>query len=243
MVIAFIPARSGSERIPNKNIRDFKGHPLIAYTIRLAIDSGLFSDVIVTSNDRNILDISEGYGANVIARPDGISGSTSPDQEWIDHALSEVGKQDFAILRPTNPFRTIGMLELGFKLFNDYPQASQIRAIELCKQHPHKMWRLRSNGTFKLDPYIAGNMDYLNQTNTFPKVYVQNGSLEIRRVQPDGDLLLKHYIVPLLTEGHEGFDINDMDDWMLADVLVNRGIAKLHPIDSPELILDSSLRI
>ena len=236
VVIAFIPARSGSIRIPDKNIRDFKGHPLIAYTIRLAIDSGLFSDVIVTSNDRDILDISEGYGANVIARPDCISGSTSPDQEWIDHALEEVGSQDFAILRPTNPFRTIGMLECGLELFKDYPQASQIRAVELCKQHPHKMWDLSGNGTYQIRPY-SKNKNYLEQTNTLPKIYVQNGSFEIRR------MFHVEHIIPLITEGYEGFDINDMNDWILADVLVNRGIAQLHQIDSTETILDNSLAI
>ena len=64
-IVALIPARAGSKRVPDKNIRPLAGHPLIAYTIAAAIDSGIFSDVIVSTDSEHYADIAKHYGAQV----------------------------------------------------------------------------------------------------------------------------------------------------------------------------------
>lgn len=235
-MIAFIPARLESKRLLNKNLLNFFGNPLIAHTVRLAIDSGLFTAVYVTSEAPEIQETVFVYGADVIKRPERYASDDSPDQEWIDHALSLVGEQDFTILRPTNPFRTKEMLERGLLLFKQYPLASQVRAVELCKQHPRKMWNMYTNGTYCIKPLLEKHRDYLKQSNTLPKVYVQNGSLEIRRLKTRKD-----YIIPLITEGYEGFDINTSEDWILAEELVRRGEVTPYLTEKPESILENSL--
>lgn len=215
-MIAFIPARSGSSRIKHKNIRDLGGHPLIAYTIKTAIESKCFSDVIVSSDSDLYLEIAQYYGASVIKRPADISTTYSSDQEWIDHAFSMIDEEnnEYAILRPTNPFRTVGLIKKGIELFNGNKYAWHVRSVEVAQQHPFKMWRFPNGVGDRIVPFLGGHEDYLNQTSTLPKVYLQNGALEIRRtVGQDG-------IVPLMTGGYESLDINTVEDWILADELI-----------------------
>ena len=106
-MIALIPARSGSERVKDKNIIKLFDHPLMAYTIDVALKSQIFTDIYVSSDSDLYLEIAEYYGAKTLKRPVELAKSTSPDQEWIDHAFTHIVKQNYAILRPTNPFRTI----------------------------------------------------------------------------------------------------------------------------------------
>ena len=82
--VAFVPARSGSKRVPNKNIRPLQGHPMISYTIRAALDSGVFDAVICATDSEEYRDIALHYGAEVpFLRPAEISGDKSPDIDWV----------------------------------------------------------------------------------------------------------------------------------------------------------------
>ena len=88
-IVGLIPARSGSKRVTDKNIRLLAGHPLIAYSISSAIESGVFADVVVSTDSEQYAEVASHYGAEVpFVRPRKYAGDTSPDIEWIDHALS-----------------------------------------------------------------------------------------------------------------------------------------------------------
>jgi CMP-N-acetylneuraminic acid synthetase len=92
-IVALIPARSGSLRVPGKNIRYILGHPLIAYTITAALNSGIFSKVIVSTDSTEYSEIAMYYGAEVpFLRPESISGAYSPDIEFVEHAISELNQ-------------------------------------------------------------------------------------------------------------------------------------------------------
>ena len=110
-VIGLIPARFGSKRIPNKNVMPLDGHPLIAYTIAMAIESGVFERVVVSTDSTDYADIARHYGAEVpFLRPRELATDRSRDFDWIHHLLSELEKggssyEVFSILRPTSPFR------------------------------------------------------------------------------------------------------------------------------------------
>ena len=87
-IVAFIPARSGSKRLPNKNIKSFCGHPLLAYTVRAAVDSCVFDSVICATDSKLYADIAKYYGAEVpFLRPGKISTDKSPDIEWVTWML------------------------------------------------------------------------------------------------------------------------------------------------------------
>src|SRR5687767_9533531 len=92
--VAFVPARLGSKRVPGKNIRALAGHPMVAYTIAPALESGVFSSVIVSTDSEEIAAIARHYGAEVpFLRPAAFAGDTSPDIEWLEHTLGELTRR------------------------------------------------------------------------------------------------------------------------------------------------------
>ena len=90
-IVALIPARAGSKRVPDKNIRPLAGHPLMAYTIEAALESGIFADVIVSTDSERYAEIARYYGAEVpFLRPPELAGDVSPDIEWIEYTLKRL---------------------------------------------------------------------------------------------------------------------------------------------------------
>ena len=185
-IIALIPARSGSSRIPDKNVKNFFGHPLLAYTIEQAKQAGIFSHVIVSSDSIAYLGIAEGYGAQAIRRPFPISDVLSTDYEWINHAMSHLKKfyevpDAFCILRPTNPFRQPETIQRAWKQFIDDQPCDSIRAVERCKQHPYKMWVIMPDDNDReIMLPLSKNIDTCNSPyQGLPVVYAQTAALEI----------------------------------------------------------------
>lgn len=156
--VAFIPARSGSKRVPNKNIKLLGGHPLLAYTIRSAIDSGVFSAVICATDSQEYAEVACRYGAEVpMLRPATISGDKSPDIEWVEWILEALYQQGrefdaFSILRPTSPFRKPETIRRAWAQFTAAEGVDSLRAVEKCQQHPGKMWVLRGERMMPLMP-------------------------------------------------------------------------------------------
>lgn len=217
---AFIPARSGSKRIPGKNIRSLCGHPLLAYAIQVALDAGIFDAGVYVSSDADAVgDIARHYGAEFLKRPEAFARDTSPDAEWIAHALSVVWAPKFAILRPTSPFRIADTI---LRAVDEWDMRSHLKAVERVGQHPGKMWALK--GLHQMEPLWFGD-GHLCQTNTLRELYVQNASLELRTAAP-----MSTY-QPFFTQGYEGLDLNLPEDWILAEALVERGLATLPKIE------------
>jgi len=231
-IVALIPARAGSKRIAGKNVRPLAGHPLIAYTIAAARDSGVFTDVVVSTDSEDYARIARHYGASVpFLRPPELAGDTSPDVEWIDHALRALpATACFSILRPTSPFRTAATIRRAWDAFRAETGIDSLRAVEKCKQHPGKMWVVRGSRMTPLLPLTPADRPWhSNQYQALPEVFVQNASLEIAwsRVVLEGGTIAGHTVMPFLTEGHEGLDVNESRDWFFAEHLLASGDAAL----------------
>lgn len=235
-IVALIPARAGSKRVNAKNIRLLNGHPLIAYTISAAIESNLFSAVVVSTDSDTISEISKYYGAEVpFLRPPEFAGDLSPDIDWIEYTLEELearGRQFdcFSILRPTSPFRQARTIRRAWEQFRRDGQVDSLRAVEKCKQHPGKMWVLKGDQMDPLLPDGPSNPPWHSTPyQALPEVYSQNASLEIAwcRVVREGRTISGKRVIPFLTEGFEGLDINDMKDWWYAEHLLKEGEAIL----------------
>jgi len=118
--IALIPARSGSKRVPNKNILKLNGHPLIAYSIAAALEAGLFSTVFVSTESQEYAEIAKHYGAEVsFLRPKEFALDLSPDIDWVKFTLSKLASDKrlfdhFSILRPTSPLRTAQTIKRAY---------------------------------------------------------------------------------------------------------------------------------
>src|SRR5207342_1255816 len=147
--VAFVPARSGSERVPHKNVRPLAGHPLLAYAVETALQSGCFERVVVSTDSEEIADVARWYGADVpFLRPGEYATSTSPDIEWLSYTLEHLDERYdlFALVRATNPFRGPDAVRRGLEQLLATPEADSLRAVELVKQHPGKMWVLAGGG-------------------------------------------------------------------------------------------------
>lgn len=238
--VALIPARSGSKRVADKNVRLLGGHPVIAYTIQAALQSGVFTDVLVSTDSEKYAQIARHYGAEVPGlRPAEIASSTSPDIEWIVYILKLLQQQGrdydcFSILRPTSPFRQPETIRRAWSAFLAEEGVDSLRAVEPVKQHPGKMWVVRGRRMYPLMPLTHENETpwHSSQMASLPAVHVQNASLEIAwsRVALEGGTIAGTTLMPFLTDAMEGFDINDMDDWWYAQHLLAEGQAKLPPV-------------
>jgi len=235
-IVALIPARSGSKRVPDKNIRPLADHPMIAYTIEAALQSGIFAAVIVSTDSERYADIARYYGAEVpFLRPPEFGGDLSPDIEWVEYTLKRLQNEGrvydcFSILRPTSPFRQAETIRRAWQEFLAELGVDSLRAVEKCKQHPGKMWVVRGKRMVPLLPLSPPEQPWhSSQYQSLPEVYVQNASLEIAwtRVVFEGCTIAGNVAMPFFTQGYEGFDVNDPLDWKYADDLVRSGQARL----------------
>ena len=235
-IVGLIPARAGSKRVPDKNIRPLAGHPVMAYTIAAALRSEVFSDVIVSTDSERYADIARYYGAEVpFLRPTDLAGDVSPDIEWLVHTLTQLRENGreydcFSILRPTSPFRLPATIQRAWQAFRAEVGVDSLRAVEKCQQHPGKMWVVRGNRMTPLLPLGPADQPWhSSQYQSLPEVYVQNASLEIAwtRVVFEGRSIAGNVLMPFLTRNYEGFDVNNPYDWDLAEHLVRNGQARL----------------
>jgi CMP-N,N'-diacetyllegionaminic acid synthase len=238
-VLALIPARSGSERVPGKNVRPLAGHPLVAYAIATAREAGIFERVVCSTDSTEIADVARRYGADVpFLRPREYATATSPDIEWITYTLERLeGHYDlFAIVRATNPFRGPDVFQRGLEQLLATPEADSIRAVERVKQHPGKMWIVEGR-TMRplLDQSHLDVAWHAGQYQALPEVYVQNSALEIAwsRVVFATGTREGHTVAPFFTTGHEGFNVDDEEDWERARALVKTGVASLPHVERP----------
>ncbi|PQO38796.1 pseudaminic acid cytidylyltransferase [Blastopirellula marina] len=129
MKIAIIPARGGSKRIPRKNIRIFAGKPIIGYSIETAIASGLFDDIIISTDDHEVAEVAKSFGASVpFLRPNELSCDYTPTLPVIRHAIEQIeanaGQVELACcIYPTAPFLRAQDLADGFRLLKNNQQA------------------------------------------------------------------------------------------------------------------------
>lgn len=249
--IALIPARAGSKRVPNKNIRELGGHPLLAYSIAAALDSGVFAAVHVSTDSEEIAAIARHYGAETpFLRPAVLAGDLSPDIDWIEYTfdrLEELGRgyDSFAILRPTNPFRLPSTIRRAWQAFRSQQGVDSLRAVEKCSEHPGKMWVIRGSRLLPLLPFgPVAQPWHSTPYQALPEVYVQNASLEIAwtSVALERRSIAGEVLAPFLTVGDEGHDVNDPEDWFFAEHLLRSGQATLPPVEQQPFPLPETLQ-
>jgi CMP-N-acetylneuraminic acid synthetase len=147
--VAIIPARGSSKRLPRKNIIDFRGRPIIAYTIEAAIDSRLFERVVVSTEDEEIADVSRRFGASVSERPKKLARDSA---RVVEVCLDLLGREEkegrsysvFCCLYPTAPLRSAEDIKKTVKLIK--PGVCDFSmAVTEFDQPPHQAMRVRSD--------------------------------------------------------------------------------------------------
>ena len=225
-IYTVIPARGGSKSIPRKNIKLFKGYPLIKYSIDYSKTSKLISKTIVSTDDVEIADIAKNLGAEVpFMRPNELAGDLVQDYPVISHALEEMERiysetiDIIVLLRPTSPLRPKNLIELGIKLLEKDPFSSSVRAVTTTKEHPYRQWKL--NGTY-INGYSIDLSKELEPINLprqqLPKVFFQTGDIEIvkRDTLINGSISGDH-VLPLIINPNQVYDIDNQEDFDSAE--------------------------
>jgi N-acylneuraminate cytidylyltransferase len=172
-------------------------------------------------------------------RPPELAGDVSPDIEWLAYTLKKLAQDGrkydcFSILRPTSPFRLPETIQRAWQAFLVEEGVDSLRAVEKCQQHPGKMWVVRGRRMMPLLPLSPPEQPWhSSQYQSLPEVFVQNASLEIAwtRVVLQARTIAGNVVMPFLTEGHEGFDVNNPYDWNLAEYLITKSEAQLPVIN------------
>jgi YrbI family 3-deoxy-D-manno-octulosonate 8-phosphate phosphatase len=230
-VLAIIPARGGSKGIPRKNIRDFAGYPLIAYSIAAGLQSELVTRTIVSTDDEEIAAVARQFGAETpFLRPDEIAQDHTLDLPVFQHALTWLAEQegycpDIVVqLRPTSPIRPRGSVDEAVRLLLDHPEAGSVRGLVPSGQNPHKMWRINAvTGQMEALLQVPGIEEPYNAPRqVLPPVYWQTGHIDAIRphVILEQNSMSGRVILPLLLDPRYTVDIDNPSDWARYEWLV-----------------------
>jgi len=239
-IIGIIPARAGSTRVPNKNKVLINGHPMIAYTIESAKQSGVFAKLLLATDDDEIMEIGEHYGVEeTYKRGQEDSTSTSLDIEWLSnlHNDNRLTTEYFAILRPTSPQRSVPLIRECLSVFLN-SSCDSLRTISLVKEHPGKMWRIDENG--RAHPYLTQAWGvpatHAKQYASLETLYVQNSVLEFAKT----DVISRtnsregEKVYGYVTSGLDSFAIDYVDDIIYLNYLLSKDGTILPKISTPQ---------
>lgn len=218
--IAIITARGGSKRIPNKNKKDFLGKPIMCYSIEAALSSGLFEEVMVSTDDEDIAQIARDAGASV---PFMRSAATSDDYASTDDVLMEVLSeydkrgQTFeymACIYPTAPFVTAEKLQNAFRILQEQ-NASGVMPVVQFSFPPQRGMAVRDGRLEYCYPENA-----MKRSQDLEPVYHDCGQFYFYRTKEycacRGDL--KEGYVPIVMPETQVQDIDNPDDWEIAEL-------------------------
>ncbi len=228
-ILALIPARSGSKSIPNKNLRDMHGHPLIAYPIGIAQLSHHINRIIVTTDSQEYAAVARSYGAETpFIRPAEFARDESGDIDYYKHALEWLQKNDgyepdlIAILRPTAPARKIEIIEKAIEKAIAHPAASAVRTAQPTERTPYKMFRIKNEHcAFFGSEDFTSTEEPTNMSRQFlPKSYELNAYVDVIRpaIFRKTGLVYGQNILPLITDIVA--DIDELHDFAFAEKLM-----------------------
>lgn len=225
-LLALIPARGGSKRVLNKNIRPLGGKPLIAWTIDAARGAPELADLLVSTDSPAIAKAAEAAGALVPwLRPAELATDTASSMAVCLHALDwyeqEKGPVDgLLLLQPTSPFRTITSIRRAIEQFCAHPQQSVV-SFSPAESHPMWCYRVDSNA---IAPFIKEG-DRPTRSQDLPPAYVINGALYIASpslLRQRGSFLGADTVPLVIDDAREALDIDTEWDWMLAETLIKQ---------------------
>ncbi len=231
--LALIPARGGSKGIPRKNIRNFAGYPLIAWSIAAAKQAQSVTRVLVSTDDEEIAAVARQFGAETpFLRPAEFAQDNTTDLPVFVHALKwldehEGYKPDVVVqLRPTSPIRPRGLVDEAVRMLLAHPDADSVRGVVPAGQNPHKMWRLTDeNSPMKNLLDVDGIEEPYNAPRqVLPPIYWQTGHIDAIRAATilNGSMSGKN-IYPLVIDPRFTVDIDNLQDWARYEHLVAAG--------------------
>ncbi|MCR5701957.1 MAG: pseudaminic acid cytidylyltransferase [Lachnospiraceae bacterium] len=224
--LAIITARGGSKRIPRKNIKDFCGKPIIAYSIEAAIESGLFSEVMVSTDSEEIADVARRYGASVpFMRSERTSDDYATTHDVLKEVLQEYGKRDknydiFACLYPTAPFVTARKLIDAYELIKK-EEADAVYPVVKYSFPPQRAFIIK-DGFLKYQ--YPENINKRSQD--LEPIYHDCGQFYFKRARNILNDIAEEKRIPFIVNEMEVQDIDNEEDWKIAEIKYQSMIVK-----------------
>jgi CMP-N,N'-diacetyllegionaminic acid synthase len=220
-ILALVPARGGSKRLPGKNARLLHGKPLIVWSIESAKGAPGVYDVLVSTDDSQIAEIARDAGALVPwLRPGDLATDTATSVDVALHALSwyeaDCGPVDgLLLLQPTSPFRTRDSISRAITMFREHGQRPVV-SVSAAVTHP--LWCYRIDGD-RLRPFVEGAAPNPARSQDLPPAFALNGSIYLiqpRTLRKEGTFLTDDVVPLVMNSPREALDIDHQGDWDVA---------------------------
>lgn len=225
MRIALITARGGSKGLPGKNIRPLLGVPLIGWSIKAALESPLVDACYVSSDDDDILGVSEKLGAGIVRRPEYLAQDNSSSEDVVDHFItylqeSGVEADEVLLLQPTSPLRTPEHIAGAVKVFEEQKADCVISVFE-PKHSPAKAYQQDAGG--RLKGLLSDSAPYAARQK-LPKAFQPNGAIYLFKVTAfeyeKG--IPKEKVYPFFMSEADSIDIDDLSDFEMAESVLRK---------------------
>ena len=225
--IAIITARGGSKRIPKKNIKEFCGKPIIAYSIEAALNSGMYDEVMVSTDSEEIAEIAQKYGAQVpFLRSEKTSNDFATTRDVLDEVIEEYKKRgksfDFmTCIYPTAPFVTAQKLKEAVTKLSE-SDADWAMPVTAYSFPPQRAMVIRDGGLEYQYP------EYKNtRSQDLEPIYHDCGQFYVYKIDVYmGEKQGSGKVLPLITPEEETQDIANISDWIIAEIKYQKFIEK-----------------
>jgi len=218
-VLAIIPARGGSKRLPRKNVLPFAGKPLIVWTIEAGLKSRYIDKVIVTSDDDEIQKISLEAGSKIIKRPHKLAKDNTNLNNVIKHAINIFEEQYdiVVVLQPTSPLRKAEDIDNALEIME---RVKAPAVISVCKSNKPLNWHfsVQVNGTLK--PILQNKIISNSQENE--STYIPNGALYISKTEyfNSTNTFYNDLTIAYIMTQEKSVDIDSQFDFAIAESLI-----------------------
>jgi CMP-N,N'-diacetyllegionaminic acid synthase len=229
-ILAIIPVRGGSKGVPGKNIKFLGGKPLLAYTSEIALQSKLLTEVIVSTEDKQICDVAKSLGLKVpFIRPVELAQDQTPTIDVIIHALKWYEKQTIffdavCLLQATSPFRSLEFLDKAIEKFMESDCDSLVSVQKVPQEYnPHWVFEADSTGNLKI---ATGEDEIISQRQKLPMAYHRDGSIYITKTEVllNQNSLYGKSITYIESESQFYVNIDTMEDWEKAEMMIQKAI-------------------
>lgn len=224
-ILGLIPARGGSKGIPGKNIKLLGGKPLLQYTFEAARKAKMLDRVILSSDDREIIEVATRIGLEVpFVRPGALAEDKTSSLSVILHALEALLPEEFdavCLLQPTTPFRKDRLIDAAIEKFiaGNYDSLISVRQVPE-EFNPHWVFE-EENGVLKI---ATGEDKIISRRQELPKAYHRDGAVYLTKTQVllDQHSLFGNAVGYIDTSSHPFVNIDTEEDWQQAEKLLSR---------------------
>ena len=223
-ILAVIPARGGSKRIKNKNLKHLMGKPLIQWTIDLALKAKIFDDIIVSTDSITIQKTAERLGASApFLRPDELASDVSPTIDTVLHAIDwyennhRVKLDCVVLLQPTTPFRSMKIISESVKSFIKNKNSSMV-SVSRVSEHPAWMLSVNEMGPH---PYLSW-MEMSKRSQDLDELFILNGLFYAATpsfLRKNRDFINSETQLKIMDNFGHNIDIDEENDWLIAEAV------------------------